>query len=56
MSGEPSVERGVAPGFCRAVFKGAGEGGVEEVRAVEDCLGALGQEDWGWMGSGEGGR
>lgn len=39
---EAFVEDGMAVGFRRAVFEGAGVGRVEEVCAVEEGFGALG--------------
>lgn len=42
MFGEAFVEGGVAVGFGRAVFEGAGVGRVQEVGAVEEGFGALG--------------
>ncbi len=56
MFGEASVEDGMPVGFRRAVFEGAGAGGVKEVGAVEEGFGALGEEGGGRGGVGEGGR
>lgn len=53
MFGEAFVEDGVAVGFGGAVFESAGVGGEEEVGAVEEGFGALGEECRGGCGVGE---
>lgn len=50
MFGEAGVEDGVAVGFWGAVFEGAGEGGEEVGRFVEEGFGALSDEDGGGGG------
>lgn len=44
----------MAVGFRRAVFESAGVGGEEEMGAVEEGFGALGEECGGGSGVGEG--
>lgn len=56
MLGQAFVEDGVAVGFRGAVFESAGVGGEEEVGAVEEGFGALGQEGGAGGGVGERGR
>ena len=51
---QPLVEGGVPVWFWGAVFEGTGVGGVQEVGAVEEGFGALGEEGRGWNGVGEG--
>lgn len=54
MPRQARVERGVAIRFRRAVFQRAGTGGGQEVRFVQEGFGALGEEEGGGSGVGEG--